>query len=144
MYNYLSLFKKKGIHGYEFMTTRVLVTFFLGFFISGCSMHQKIEQQTYRSCEMNCQQQLNHCQKKCTDNCQICELNARKSAAKAYKQYRRERCIEGKTMILRLQSYHDPLQCRKTTCNCPADYQVCVEACRGKIHKRLQVEKTCC
>jgi hypothetical protein len=42
-----------------------------------------------------------------------------------------------------LNSYRDPLQCRKVTCNCHADYQVCIQSCSGVIHKQLRVASAC-
>lgn len=114
-------------------------------FLVGCSTTQQAQHaQAVRSCEQQCHQRLKQCQQICDENCLACEIEAKQSAKKSYAQYQRERCIEGKTFILRLQSYHDPLQCRKMSCDCHADHRVCVESCRGKIHKRIQVEKTCC
>jgi hypothetical protein len=30
------------------------------------------------------------------------------------------------------------------SCDCMADFRVCAQACRGKIQKQIQVEKSCC
>ncbi len=112
--------------------------------LSGCTKQQDEEAQTKRACVARCEIQMKHCQKICTDNCQQCEKEAVNRTRENHERYLRERCIEGKSFILRLQSYHDPLECRKMTCNCSADLRVCVESCRGRIHKQIQVEKSCC
>lgn len=119
---------------------------FMVLMLSGCeTLHQQdVKAQELRVCQSVCKQQLSHCQNVCDDNCKSCEIKAKKTTEINYKRYEHERCLEGRTIVRRLQSYHDPLQCRKMSCDCPADYRVCAEACSGVIHKRLQVEKTCC
>ena len=95
-------------------------------------------------CEQRCDKRAAQCQGMCQDDCQTCTEQAKVQTQKYYKRYVHGRCVEGKTIILRLQSYHDPLQCLKKTCNCADDYRVCMAACSGSIHKRLQHEITCC
>jgi len=112
---------------------------------SCASTHEHdVAAQTVRSCTTLCKQQLLHCQTVCADNCKTCDFQSKKLTKQHYKRYIHERCIEGKTLIRRLQSYHDPLACRKMGCDCMADYRVCAEACHGSIHKQIQVEKACC
>lgn len=114
--------------------------------LSSCTWQHKQDEeaQERRICIAQCEVQMKHCQKACKDNCQQCEKKAVRRTRENHERYLRERCIEGKSFILRLQSYHDPLECRKMTCNCAADLRVCVESCRGRIHKQIQVEKSCC
>jgi hypothetical protein len=115
-------------------------------FLSACSSshHQYVESQERRSCIAHCEVLMKQCQGHCQDHCKQCEAEAVGQTQKDYKRYLKERCVQGKSFIRRLQSYHDPLECRKTTCDCPADFRVCVESCRGSIHKQIQVEKSCC
>ena len=94
-------------------------------------------------CEQACEIQARQCQKICLDSCQRCTRGADTRAAKHYALYQHQQIVQGETIALELQSYRDPLQCRKTTCNCGADYSVCRQACGGKIHKRLQVVRAC-
>lgn len=116
------------------------------FCLSACtSPHgDAVEAQAKRVCIAHCETALKQCQSRCDNHCRACEKEAVQETKKDYQRYLKERCVEGKSLIRRLQSYHDPLQCRKTTCDCPADFRVCVESCRGSIHKQVQVEKSCC
>lgn len=122
------------------------ILLFMVLILNGChALHQQdVRAQEIRSCQLVCKQQLSHCTSVCDDNCKSCEIKAAKTTDAHFKRYEHGRCLEGKTIARRLQSYHDPLQCRKMSCDCPADYRVCAQACTGTIHKRLQVEKTCC
>ncbi len=95
-------------------------------------------------CKMACQQRLTACNQVCYKNCPTCTKVANASAARHYSQYKQEQCVQGGIIARDLKSYRDPLQCRKTTCNCWADYSVCVQACAGVIHKRLQIAPVCC
>jgi hypothetical protein len=109
------------------------------------SRHQHdVSDQAVRSCTSVCQQQLSHCKEVCEKDCKTCDGQSKQETRQHYKRYEHERCIEGKTLIRRLQSYHDPLQCRKMSCDCMADFRVCAQACRGQIQKQIQVEKSCC
>lgn len=65
------------------------------------------------------------------------------SAMKSYGRYVHEQEVQGGMVIQELKSYRDPLQCRKVSCNCMADYNVCVQGMSGIIHKRLQVNPAC-
>ena len=98
-------------------------------------LHQEI-----RACQSSCQQRLPPCQVTCRDDA-LCEKQAKLEAQKKYKKYEHGRCVEGKTIIRRLQSYDDPLQCRKMSCDCLADFRMCSEACAGVIHKQLAVSR---
>ena len=88
-------------------------------------------------CKEVCQQHLALCQKTCRNNCVQCHAYAASKSLKAYRNYAHEQCVRGAMRIRQLNSYHDPLQCAKTTCNCSADYQVCRQSCSGFIHKQL-------
>ncbi|AHE67361.1 hypothetical protein [Legionella oakridgensis] len=110
--------------------------------LASCVKQPSSPEQT--SCKISCQKQFDHCKTVCTDNCRRCSTCADVSAAKSYDQYKHEQCIRGGIIARELKSYRDPLQCRKPTCNCLADYRICIQSCSGVIQKRLQVAPTCC
>ena len=85
------------------------------------------------NCVADCKGRLAACSKLCLDNCPQCSWVAGAMAAKKYNRYHCDRFIQGKIIALELNSFRDPLQCRKTTCNCGADYQVCMQACGGVV-----------
>jgi hypothetical protein len=97
-----------------------------------------------RACIQQCEVKKKACQKVCSTSCKQCEAEANTSMTKRYKTYVHEQCVQGERVALQLQSFRDPLQCRKTSCDCPADYRACVGACRGNIRKSLQVTPFCC
>lgn len=97
-----------------------------------------------RACIAECQTQKAACQSRCSTSCKQCQADADSSMIKRYKTYVHEQCVQGERVALQLQSFRDPLQCRKTSCDCLADHRVCVGACRGTIRKSLQVTPFCC
>ncbi|OGV42031.1 MAG: hypothetical protein A3F46_08075 [Legionellales bacterium RIFCSPHIGHO2_12_FULL_42_9] len=88
-------------------------------------------------CKVVCKQHLESCQKTCRNNCMQCNAYAASQTSTSYRRYAHEQYVKGAMRIRQLNSYHDPLQCAKTTCNCSADYQVCKQSCRGFIDKQL-------
>jgi hypothetical protein len=112
------------------------------FLLSGC-VHQNTVS-AIAACKMSCQSKLNVCQKTCDNSCLQCAAKANQMTRQSYNRYVNEQCVRGGYLTRQLQSYRDPLQCRKITCECVADYQVCAQACTGVIRKRLQVPLTCC
>jgi hypothetical protein len=95
------------------------------------------------ACKISCREAKLHCNKVCYDNCTQCRRGADARAIRHYDLYKHQQRTQGEIIALELKSYRDPLQCRKTTCDCSADYQVCIQSCAGKIRKRLQVVKAC-
>jgi hypothetical protein len=95
-------------------------------------------------CKKVCFERFKLCHSSCVDNCRHCTQKANSSAGRHYRQYQQQQEIQGGTVARELKSYRDPLQCRKTTCNCEADYSVCRQSCTGIINKRLQVGPACC
>ena len=93
---------------------------------------------------MHCQERFKTCAKVCDKSCKTCSKEASCSAARHYNRMVHEQVVQGGMIARELNSYRDPLQCRKTTCNCQADYTVCKAACTGIIRKRLQVGPACC
>lgn len=96
-----------------------------------------------KACKRSCQVQREYCGKICRDSCLQCTRHAYHHAVKRYARYKHEQCVRGEYVMRELQSYADPLKCTKTTCECPAEYAVCIQACDGKIRKRLQVAPVC-
>lgn len=107
----------------------------------GCWQHSTAEQV---ACKMTCKQRLDRCISLCQDCCGKCSLRSTAAATGSYNQYKREQCVQGKSIVRQLQSFRDPLKCRKTTCECSADYDVCMQSSSGVIHKQLQVVPACC
>ncbi|MBA3537051.1 MAG: acyltransferase [Tatlockia sp.] len=93
---------------------------------------------TNASCAATCVNRLTTCTKVCRNDCPQCIVASNKKTARNYDKYVREQCIKGQIIALQLNSFRDPLQCRKITCNCPADYEVCLQSCGGPVIQRLQ------
>lgn len=100
--------------------------------------------QDERACINQCALKKQACAEHCQYSCKNCEKYEHNNMTKRYKKYIHEQNVQGKRVALQLQSFRDPLQCRKISCDCPADYRVCVGQCKGKIRKRLQVKPFCC
>ena len=115
----------------------VLVTY-----LTGCVTHQDTPKE--KTCKLQCERQFVHCTDICQNNCPDCSINATKAAAKSYQNYINEICVRGGVVTRTLQSYRDPLKCRKPTCNCLGDLEVCMQSCYGEIHKSLTVARACC
>lgn len=98
----------------------------------------------FRSCQMQCLQQNKACIKACDNGCIQCLVPAYATADHHYRQFVHQQTVQGGLIARDLNSYRDPLQCLKTTCNCHADYRQCAQACTGTIHKRLQSPLSCC
>ncbi|MFC3907712.1 acyltransferase [Legionella dresdenensis] len=97
----------------------------------------------FKQCQASCQKKAEACHKTCRNSCALCTIHANRKAAVNYSEYVHERTVKGEVIARQLQSYRDPLQCRKTTCSCPADYQVCMQSCGGVVHKSLMVAPVC-
>ena len=113
--------------------------------LTGCS-HQTVDQSVInkQSCIALCQKHLEACRKNCQDSCVNCVASANRHMARRYNKYMHEEWVQGKVVTRELQSYRDPLQCRKNTCNCRVDYTICTQSCNGTIYKRLQRAPICC
>ncbi|MDX2345702.1 MAG: hypothetical protein QNK11_02355 [Legionella sp.] len=119
----------------------------LAVFLSGCSLspHEDAKRaQAVRACIKQCAIKSASCNQRCSDSCTQCEREVNAEMRKLYKGYVHEQCVQGERVSLQLQSFRDPLQCRKTSCNCPEDYRICAGNCRGNIKKYLQVTPFCC
>ncbi|MDP1604035.1 MAG: acyltransferase [Legionella sp.] len=128
-----------------------MITFFragLAFFLLSlisCTAHHTTGQvkAVFPQCKASCDARANQCYKTCRNSCTQCAAYAEQSIAESYLYYQHEQYVKGGIIARELKSYRDPLQCRKTTCNCPADYNVCMQSCGGVVRKRLQVTPVC-
>lgn len=94
-------------------------------------------------CKATCTHRFYSCKKSCVDSCVNCSLSAHATASNHYSQYRHEERLTGGIIARELNSYRDPLQCRKTTCDCIVDLETCNQNCTGIIQKRLKVVHSC-
>ena len=96
-----------------------------------------------QSCTASCEQRAAQCNRTCRNNCQQCQAHVAQMTAKDYSRYVHEQSVKGGFIARNFNSYRDPLQCRKVTCNCRADYQICVQSCGGVVKKQLQAAPYC-
>lgn len=79
-----------------------------------------------------CKDRLDTCIPMCKNNCEQCKRLADRTATKNDCRYRAQQQIKGEIALLELNSFRDPLQCLKVTCDCQADYRACTRSC-GKV-----------
>lgn len=115
---------------------------FLCVLLTACNTYVQ-HQRALNACKLNCKVAMHHCEQSCRNNCQNCTLLANSEAAVHFNQYKHQQQLQGSIVALELQSFKDPLQCRKSTCACSADFEMCAQACQGIIHKRLKVVPPC-
>lgn len=118
------------------------------FCLLSCSIQQPIRfssqsRQQFTLCKASCDQRRVVCSKACRNNCTQCATAANNRRTVQYNHYVHEKVVEGKNIALQLNSFRDPLQCRKVTCNCAADYQICLQSCGGVIQKSLKYAPLC-
>lgn len=113
--------------------------------LSGCVNQQKIlaTRNSVNQCQAICTQRFDACKMQCTNTCSRCSAASTHSSTVNYINYVHEKQIEGGIISRGLKSYRDPLQCRKVTCNCLADFMACDQGCTGVIQKRLQTVSYC-
>lgn len=122
----------------------LIYLFSLLLLLVGCALKSPtVSYNTVQQCQLSCKAHFETCRKTCRNNCEVCQTIAIKSAAKDFFEYQREQRIKGERFARDLNSYRDPLQCRKITCCCPADYAICTQSCVGVLHKELRVAHTC-
>ncbi|WP_419418523.1 acyltransferase [Legionella sp. D16C41] len=117
---------------------------FLFIFMNSCA-HYPLGQ-TKASCNLCtvvCEQRAQACNKTCRNSCPQCVAFSKQSTSESYLYYQHEQYVKGGEIIRELNSYRDPLQCSKPTCNCRQDYRVCVQACIGAISKQLRSVHVC-
>lgn len=111
--------------------------------LSGCVSKGALKGQELAQCNMTCAKHFEFCSQNCVDNCPTCSWSAKQTAAGNFTKYVNEKKVQGKKVMRELNSYRDPLQCCKVTCNCMADLMACKQSCSGVIHKRLQALPNC-
>ncbi len=120
---------------------KVIVTL-LTLLLSACAQHSLTPAEVV--CKAECQKRFEACCMVCKNNCKHCSFSTTQTAARSYAKFKHRQCVQGAMISRELQSFRDPLQCSKTTCECIGDYRICEQSCTGLIHKRLQVAPTCC
>lgn len=124
--------------------TRVMVIIFCLFLASCTYLSQSAEhRRVLAACKISCEQKAKECSRVCTNNCPQCSAASWRSTVNYYRRYTNEQTVKGGIIAHELKSYRDPLQCRKITCDCVADYQQCRESCGGVIQKRIQAPPIC-
>lgn len=113
--------------------------------LSGCATQQPgmVKSKEIGQCMQLCEQRFDSCKLQCFNNCPRCSLIAAEEAEKNYRQYVHDKQVQGGYVSRGLNSYRDPLQCRKVTCNCTSDLLTCKQNCTGVIQKRLQAVPYC-
>lgn len=105
--------------------------------------HYVEKERKYKACHLDCLAKKDHCKAICRNNCAECTGLKDLQAAKRFKDYKHQKTVQKKLVDLELQSFKDPLQCRKVTCSCQDDFSVCVQACKGNIKKNLKAKAVC-
>lgn len=121
----------------------IFCTIILGLW--GCQELQQnaLKGQALEQCKMACIQHIEFCRQNCVNNCPNCSYISQRTAKENFAKYVHERKVEGKKVMRELNSYHDPLQCRKVTCDCLSDFAICKKGCTGVIPKKLQAVPYC-
>lgn len=122
-----------------------LILIFLFILVSSCGYYNQYvnKERQLKDCSLQCNAKINKCKKQCRNNIQECNALANMQAALRFKEYQKRQVIQGIIVNEELQSFKDPLQCRKVTCSCQEDFRVCKQSCRGKIYKYLKASADC-
>lgn len=106
----------------------------------GCQGIQKnsLVNQPMEQCKLTCAHHLEFCKQNCVNNCPNCSGESLRRTQINYMNYVHEKNIEGKKVMRELNSYRDPLQCRKVSCDCISDFAICTHSCTGLITMNLQ------
>lgn len=107
--------------------------------ISSCSSYHPIYSRSpaVQSCKMACLSHYQLCKKQCVDNCAKCSAKSAHSSSTQFLHYDKQQGIQGMAVNRELNSYKDPLQCLKISCDCAADLDVCKQGCTGIVQKQL-------
>ncbi|MDP3268297.1 MAG: acyltransferase [Legionella sp.] len=123
---------------------------FFGFILlsalSACTIHPQAKIKPacpVPQCTMMCAQRFETCNQLCTNNCKNCSASSTHTSRENFLKYMHEKRLMGGFVTRRLNSYRDPLQCRKVTCNCKADLMACKQGCTGVVRKGLQTVPYC-
>ncbi|OJW11971.1 MAG: acyltransferase [Legionella sp. 39-23] len=113
--------------------------------LSGCQglKQNMLKAQAVERCNMTCMQHFDFCRQNCINNCPNCSYKTQLATEKNFSKYVHERRVEGKKVMRELNSYRDPLKCRKVTCDCLSDLATCKKGCAGVIPKKLHAVPYC-
>ncbi|WP_367605652.1 acyltransferase [Legionella sp. W05-934-2] len=103
----------------------------------------KTTAKSMKQCLQSCEQINRSCLSQCKDSCRICQKEADKQAWKSYEEYYQRMKIQGTYRPRDWLSFRDPLKCRKVSCSCPGDLNVCIQQCGGEIKKKLLATPYC-
>ncbi len=117
-----------------FKTSLRIITILLVLLLISCVSLEN--QRTMRVCKDICQQQSLKCQKLCNNDARHCQAFVMGNARKSYAKYVHQQRLQANDIALELQSFRDPLQCKKITCDCLADARMCVKFCNVHIEDR--------
>ena len=108
--------------------------------LAACSyyQHSMQKQEEIRQCLLHCEQRYQTCLSVCDDNLADCNMKSQARSAVHFAHYRHQQTMKGQVVTAETKAFQDPLACRKTTCDCVEDKNMCHQACRGFINKRLQ------
>jgi hypothetical protein len=90
------------------------------------------------SCHTQCRTQLTTCAVICQNSCAVCSQEVQCKTDETYRQYVAQQRAQGLTVARERNSYRDPLACKKFTCDCMSDYDLCKQRCSGKVKPLLQ------
>lgn len=102
--------------------------------LSSCLSMHDMDKQLFKKCIQQCQKKMHNCLMICQNNCENCVNSSNVTTENSYTRYINEQKIQGIGVIRQLNSYRDPLQCRKHTCNCNLDYKFCSNLCYSPQH----------
>ena len=94
------------------------------------------EQREMRACKDTCQYNSQNCHKLCSDDARNCQANVMANTKASYARYVCQQKVQANDIALELQSFRDPLQCKKITCDCLADARLCAKACNVHLKDR--------
>jgi hypothetical protein len=124
---------------------RILYCLTLLLTLTHCTIQHTVQTapQNTPACLAQCHQSFDSCKQECTNSCARCSASSTHTSTVSYMKYVHEKQIEGGIDARNLNSYRDPLQCRKVSCSCSADLAACTQNCTGVIQKRLQPVPYC-
>ena len=108
--------------------------------LSGCATYKT---QNVNQCKAQCVKSFESCKQLCSNSCSKCSTSEKRSALSHFLKYAHEEQLQGGAVTRDLNSYRDPLQCRKVTCNCYADLMTCNQGCTSIVQKSLQSVPYC-
>ena len=108
--------------------------------LGACSQYHDFQDKikAHQHCAKACKTRMHFCNKFCRNDPAQCKRWADASATVHFGHYRQEKLIQGEPIGSELQGFRDPLACKKVSCDCLADFDLCIQTCQGNIHKRLQ------